>query len=158
GALQQNTTGIHNSAFGTNAAKGVQIGYDNVVMGFGALQATEDSAANSGQGITNTTAIGAFALYADTDGVDNVAVGTDAMYSNTYGDSNVAVGNSAMLNNLDGSANFALGTGALQSNVHGCFNVAVGTNALPYLNGAAPGSPCGPGAQGSNNIAIGPGA
>jgi hypothetical protein len=154
-ALYSNTTASSNTAVGAGAARGIQIGQNNVVLGYGALQAAEDTAANSGRGITYTTAIGAVALYSNTDGFDNIAIGAYSMYSNTFGNSNVAVGNSALQNNLDGNQNFALGTGALLSNIHGCYNVALGTNALYNLNGAVPSSACATGSQGSNNIAIG---
>jgi hypothetical protein len=154
-ALIYNTTGSNNTAVGYHAANGIQIGQNNVALGYEALFSGEDTTANDGMGTFYTTAIGAFALYSNTAGYDNIALGAYAMYANTHGNSNVAVGNSALSNNLDGNGNFALGTGALVNNIHGCYNVAIGPDALYKVNGAAPSSVCAAGAQGSNNIAIG---
>jgi len=67
-------------------------------------------------GVWNT-AIGAFALNADTTGsIGNVAVGLNALRHNTFGTFNVALGTNALLFNVTGFNNTAVGGQALKLN------------------------------------------
>ena len=77
GALNANTTGNYNSAFGVMALS---------------LNTTASA----------STAVGYQALYANTTGAASVAVGYHALYSNTTADKNVAVGTESMENNTTG--------------------------------------------------------
>ena len=80
--------------------------------------------------ITSNTAVGAFALSANTTGADNTAVGASALVANTTGASNVAVGRSALITNTEGTANTAVGVGSLLNNLTGNSNTSTGQNAL----------------------------
>src|SRR4029077_11981419 len=95
----------------------------------------------------NNTAEGAYALYANTIGHDNVAAGyqalgnnidgysnmangQQALYANTSGYQNTANGIQSLFNNVDGFNNTAYGFQALAFNVSGTTNTAGGFNAL----------------------------
>jgi trimeric autotransporter adhesin len=84
----------------------------------------------AGGGIHNT-ALGAFALSADTTGHDNTAVGLNALRFNMLGDANTAVGVGALFRNIIGERNVAIGQAALLNNT-GDDNAAVGFNALRF--------------------------
>jgi hypothetical protein len=60
----------------------------------------------------------------------NTAVGAAALFFNSDGTDNTAVGAAALLNNVDGSDNNAAGRNALNLNVSGFFNNAHGRSAL----------------------------
>jgi hypothetical protein len=104
GTLAHRTTGVFNSAFGTNALNSLTSGNNNAAQG------------NS-------------ALFSDVDGNTNVAVGVLALRLNVHGDQNTAVGYSALLNNTDNN-NTAVGWKALGSNTSGYDNSALGFQAL----------------------------
>jgi hypothetical protein len=100
----------------------------------------------AGQNITlafNNTAIGAWALNADTKGSSNAAVGYEALYRNTLGYENAAFGSGALSNNTTGFDNTAVGMAALEANTSGIDNVALGAHALFSNN------------TGSNNMGLG---
>jgi hypothetical protein len=71
------------------------------------------------------TAIGYWALKANTTGAHNTAIGYASMYSNTIGDSNTAIGEYALRSNTTGTDNTAMGYYALNAN-NGELNTAVG--------------------------------
>jgi hypothetical protein len=83
-------------------------------------------------GNTNT-AIGYGSLTDNTTGISNTAVGYISLYNNTTGSYNTATGRDSLLYNIDGSYNSAFGGDALQSNSDGNYNNAFGFRSL-YLN------------------------
>jgi len=80
-------------------------------------------------GVDNT-AIGAFALSANTTGGDNTANGSGALFSNTIGIANTGVGKGALGGNTTGISNTATGAFSLSSNTIGIRNTANGGEAL----------------------------
>lgn len=76
------------------------------------------------------TAVGYFALKANSSGNHNTANGALALNTNTIGFSNVAVGYQSLFQNLSGNDNTAVGTGSLGSNDSGKENTAIGSQAL----------------------------
>ena len=98
-----------------------------------------------GKGGGNTyydTAVGMWALGANTSGGWNTAVGYASLTHNASGVMNVAVGMSALNNNLSGVENVAMGYVALNGLTTGAANVAVGYAALLVNNS-------------SDNVAVG---
>jgi hypothetical protein len=106
------------------------------------------------------TAVGTWAMKANTYGALNTAMGVAALTANTTGINNVAIGSSAGSSNTTGNSNFALGTLALAANTTGSQNTAVGTQTLVAsvdgdantILGYASGGNL---TTGNNNIAIG---
>lgn len=86
--LQDNLTGVYNTAIGTDALK-----------------------ANTA---SNNTALGAKALLVNLSGTPNIGVGTSALTANTTGSNNVALGASALVTNISGNQNIAVGNDALK--------------------------------------------
>ena len=78
---------------------------------------------------SQNTAVGAFALFANTTGHFNTALGAVALGSNTTGRQNTAVGALALHANTGGTGSTAVGYGALKSSYAG-LNTAVGQYAL----------------------------
>ncbi len=112
-------------------------------------------------GVSNT-AVGAYALYANTTGVHNTATGQQALYNNTTGYFNTANGIFALQGNTYGSYNTAMGWNALGSTSEASNNTAVGYNAGGYntvgWNNVFLGAYTNPNANGYyNDIAIGEG-
>ena len=103
GALQ-NSTGLFNTAAGSEA-----------------LQSNTTGSYN--------TATGAAALPVNTTGDNNTALGALALQFNTGGGSNTGVGYGALDLNTVGQGNTALGFNALAPNVTGGNNIAIGNNA-----------------------------
>jgi hypothetical protein len=66
----------------------------NVALGYRSLYNNGIGATNTSQASSNT-ALGGFALYANTVGFGNIAIGTSALSSNISGTGNIAIGNSA---------------------------------------------------------------
>jgi hypothetical protein len=91
---------------------------------------------------TNSTAVGAGALAANTTGQRNVALGSQALVANTLGSNNVGLGHRALEASTGGSFNIAVGANTLLNN-KASFNVAIGNAAL-FGN-----------TDGSGNVAIG---
>ena len=89
-----------------------------------------DALANDDGTNNINTAVGGFALNANTSGIRNAALGYQALLNNTTGANNVAVGQGAALLNTTGQDNVAIGRIAMSSNVSGGENVAVGYQAL----------------------------
>ena len=122
GALDSNTTGTNNAAFGLNTLTANTTASSNTAVGSGALDANTTA--------SNNTAVGASALGANTTGADNTVLGSLSMASNTTGASNTGIGRSALGANTTGVDNTAVGYGALIVNTTGASNVAVGRDAL----------------------------
>ena len=76
-ALDANTTGIYNYAFGNHALSANTTASYNVAMGYGALQSSTTAAGN--------TAVGHMALQDTTTGANNVAIGYKALTDNVTG-------------------------------------------------------------------------
>lgn len=118
-------TGSMNTWVGEGAGRVSSTGYQNVGVGYQALS-TE---ATGGYGYHNT-AVGSYALAANSSGSANTAVGFWALKANTTADSNAAFGESALQSNTIGTNNTGLGSYALMSNTTASRNTAVGINAL----------------------------
>ncbi|MDP4261871.1 MAG: tail fiber domain-containing protein [Bacteroidota bacterium] len=150
-ALVSNYTGSDNTAAGVNAlfsnstaGLNVAIGnyslasqsYDNggvswssgnTAVGYSALSANDPT--TTGNGINNT-ALGIYALTANTIGFDNTAIGSSALFTNTTGVENTATGRQSLFYNTTGYNNTATGFKALRSNSTGSDNTASGDQAL----------------------------
>ena len=81
---------------------------------------------------TNNTAVGQYALQANTTGDSNTALGVLALQTNTTGDNNTALGYNALLYNIDGDNNTAVGMQSLVTNTSGHNNTALGVNSLLF--------------------------
>jgi len=114
-------TGFDNIGIGWQALQGITTGFFNVGVGTSALAATTD-------GIYNA-ATGYLALQANNGGYYNAGFGARALHDNTEGANNTAVGGDALYGNLTGDNNAALGYQALTFNETGANNVAIGTGA-----------------------------
>ena len=123
-ALSSNTAGDFNTANGAFALQVNTMGEQNTAIGDLAL-ANNDS---TGAGFGNAnTAVGAGALFSNTDGDSNNAVGYNSLGANETGISNQAMGFSALSSNVDGAANIATGDSAALNNVSGSFNTVIGS-------------------------------
>ena len=138
-ALFSNIDGSFNNAFGDSALYSNIHASENTAIGDLAL--TNNDSTGIGQAQFNT-AVGAQALFTNTDGDSNNAVGFYALGFNTTGILNQAIGVSALGNNVIGSANTAVGDSALSQNANGSFNTVIG-----YFAGAS--------VEGNDNIYIG---
>ena len=130
------SAGTSNLSFGLGALLNVTVsGNSNMAMGAAALFSNTDGDSN--------VAIGVNTLSLNTTGNDNTALGFNALTSNTTGGNNIALGQSALLSNIGGDFNTAMGNSALRDNTSGRNNVALGTFALENNIG------------GDSNLAIG---
>jgi len=98
-------------------------GTGNVALGDDALR---DGSLSGG----NNTAIGHYALYANTSGAENTSIGRGNLDANTTGSHNTALGSTALSSSTTGSYNTALGSLALNSNTTASNNTAVGYQAM----------------------------
>ena len=135
GALTASTTGIRNSAFGSQALSANTTGNYNSAFGYIALYTNTTGQQNTGVGIG--------ALYTNTTGSYNSASGTFGLHDNTTGSSNNASGYGALYKNTTGANNNAMGVFAMGSNTIGSNNIAMGQYAGYNAT------------SGSNNIEIG---
>jgi Chaperone of endosialidase len=186
-ALQANTSGYLNSAFGAGALESsngtantavgagsmviTTTGSDNTAIGALTLWHNTTGSGNTAAGInslsdntsgTYNTASGVNSLYSNTEGGSNVAAGYQALEFNTTGNNNTGTGASALQNNTVGRGNTASGFQALYSNTTGAFNTVSGTNAL-YNNNGGQNTAIGYEAlfrntSGQYNVAVGSGA
>jgi hypothetical protein len=143
-ALFNNIDGFGNNAFGNHALYANITGAANTAVGDLAL---ENNGPSGDPMLSNSnTAVGALALFANTDGDSNNAVGAaflfGALGSNTVGVQNNAMGVDALGGNIDGSSNVGIGDSAYADNADGSFNTVVGWDA-------------GAGVEGNDNIYIG---
>jgi len=129
-ALNQNLTGIDNTAIGFGAGFYIT-GSANTAIGRSALSTVSASTGS------NNTAVGFYALQSNTTASSNTAVGYQAAYSNTTGQGITAIGKSVLFANTTGYSNVGVGgtrdgalSGALISNTTGNENVAMGVAAL----------------------------
>jgi hypothetical protein len=117
-------SGIYNSAFGIYA--GLSNGSASFNTGIGAGTLLVNTA-------NEQTAVGAGALFANSNGANNTACGTFALFSNIGGDPTIndgsfnnAVGANSLLFNTSGASNNAVGESALFNNIVGSANTALG--------------------------------
>jgi len=158
----QGNTGVGSHALFSNVGDSAGDGWYNTSVGAGALQSNNDTSGVGGFAVANT-AVGWWALEANTTGGSNTASGAVALRGNTTGSNNTANGGWALASNSTGSYNTASGTSALFNNDKGLYNTAVGHQAL-YSNGAGGGNTAvgfdalESNNTGSNNTALGYGA
>ena len=140
-ALRWNSAGSGNVAIGRWALEWCTEGDNNVAMGLGAMGGTMTPGSNNvaiGQTAlfhnkrSENTAVGAAALYSNTDGVGLTGIGYRALVSNTTGEFNTALGYQSLRMNTTGFWNVALGSGSLQNNTTGRFNTAGGNSSLHF--------------------------
>jgi hypothetical protein len=77
----------------------------------------------------NNTALGAFALTANSTGTYLTALGNESLKANTTGNSNVGIGAWSLLANTTGAENIGIGHDALKANTTGTRNLAIGSAA-----------------------------
>jgi len=139
-ALLSNSTGGSNTALGNQALKWNTDSFGTAVGTF-ALKANTTG--------TGNTATGYIALYENTTGDNSTAVGREALRVSTTGGWNVAVGFEAGRNVTTGMRNTCLGYQALKELTTGSNNTGVGYEALRN------GQPGGGQSTGSNKIGLG---
>jgi len=125
-ALLSNTTGARNSSFGKDALYSNTTGVNNTAVGMEALNSATTGGANS--------AMGQGALEAVTDGINNSGLGKDAGFSTTTGNHNTFLGKDARNTNAGDSSSNVLGY-----NVSGTANyttLGVGTADIRTANGS----------------------
>jgi hypothetical protein len=123
GSMAHITTGINNSAFGTNALNSLTTGNNNAAQGNSALFSLIDGGTN--------TALGGLALRFNVHGDNNTAVGYRALESNTTS-VNTAVGYLALASNTTGAGNVAVGALTLTHGITTATSTAVGYQALRH--------------------------
>ncbi|MEP7166015.1 MAG: tail fiber domain-containing protein, partial [Ferruginibacter sp.] len=132
-AARSNTAASNNTVIGARALfsqsfdAGSAWESNNVAIGFEALFSNSPTSTVNG---INNTAVGGYALRANSTGWDNTGIGVAALYSNTVGIENTATGRQALFYNTSGSDNTASGYKALRGNNVGTFNTAMGAYAL----------------------------
>jgi hypothetical protein len=160
----------YNSIFiGKDAGK-YNAGYQNTVLGYGAM-------ANNISGMKNTVfgymamhnniggfknlAFGQYALLENTFGSRNIAIGQYSLQQNTTGCGNIGIGADAFMKNTTGSNNIGIGKSVMGHNIDGSYNIAIGDNSLTYNESGIHNIGIGNQAllkdtTGYNNIGIGP--
>jgi hypothetical protein len=149
-ALNANTSGYYNCAFGTGTLGKNTTGVSNSAFGFNALFENTSGTVN--------TAIGNNALKSNTTAFYNTAVGNQALQYNTTGTQNTAVGHNNLFSNTTGNYNTSIGLQGLFYNITSSSNVAIGNNTLYFLEykGAVNGVIYNTAATGgSMNVAVG---
>lgn len=154
-ALQHNTDGVENCAYGVESMYNNLTGSDNTANGFESLYTNTDGFGNVANGAyslfnnianfntangylsmlnnstgTQNAANGAFALQFNTTGPANTASGFSALRRNTTGDGNTGDGAFALQLNTTGISNTALGGASMSRNTTGVGNTAGGVNSL----------------------------
>jgi len=99
-ALNSNTSGTQNTAFGYDSAFTLNSGARNTALGYQALR--------SGSTADDNVAIGSGSAFNNLDGDKNVAVGSSSLSENQFGNSNVCIGYFSGYNCL-GSGNVLIG-------------------------------------------------
>ena len=125
-AGQSNTSGVSNTAIGTDALKFNKSGFGLVAIGDSALFNNDITNPSPGLFAVFNTAVGHKSLFSNTFGSNNTASGANALLSNTIGNINSAFGESSLLSNTTGGFNTAVGAHSLSSNTIGNFNTSPG--------------------------------
>ena len=136
-ALYTNSTGTYNTVSGYQAAYTTTSGFNTIYGAFAGyyVTGTNNSYFGYAAGSQNSTASGS----------NNVGIGHSALFANTTASNNTAVGYQAGYSNSTGTGNNAFGYSSLYNNT-GNYNIAVGNNVLYYNT------------SGGNNTAVGHGA
>ena len=116
------STGVRNTAIGSQALQASTTGSGNTASGFQSLYSTTTGYSN--------TASGSQSLMSNTTGYQNTASGENSLHSNTTGFSNTANGSQSLYFNTTGGANTASGYQSLNSNTTGSWNTASGSQSL----------------------------
>ncbi len=98
----------------------------SIAMGYQALAATPTG------NPTKNTALGFYALSANTSGTQNTSIGANTLQQNTTGSYNTAAGVLSQYANTTGSYNTSYGYASLFSNTTGTDNTALGFQSLYY--------------------------
>ena len=115
--IVSNTTGLKNTAVGTNALQSNQTGNYNTAIGTAALHNNTGS---------SNTAIGRSALQTNTSGTRNIAIGYQAYDGADTEVDNLAIGYDALGGAIAGGEyNVAIGNYSLDANTTGDYNVAI---------------------------------
>ncbi|MDP1621129.1 MAG: tail fiber domain-containing protein [Bacteroidales bacterium] len=138
GALYYNTTGNDNTAIGYGALNSNTTANQNTAIGNSALLTQSYSNSNTPWNSDNV-AVGYQALYSNqptstANGINNTAVGNYALPANTTGNSNTANGSYSLHFNTEGYYNTAIGFNALYLNTTGDYNTGVGFSAYPIFD------------------------
>jgi hypothetical protein len=123
-SLQNLTTGINNTALGSNAGNGVQTTNGNVAIGLNTL--------NAGNPGSNNVAIGVQSQASNLSGANNITIGGNSGYF-LRGSNNVSMGYESLFQSLSGSWNVAIGGYALGNATNSSFNVAIGGESQYYM-------------------------
>lgn len=118
-ALNNNNTGINNTAMGSEAGFAA-VGSGNTLIGF-----------RAGQFASNATGAGTFVGFQagqGTTGANNTVVGNNALKATGASSNSVAIGNNSLTVNTAAN-NTAIGFSSLVTNVTGTGNVAIGNQA-----------------------------
>ena len=127
-ALNQNTTGVANTATGFNALSRNTTGELNTATGQAALR-------NNTTGISNT-ATGSSALRVNTTGNDNTAIGHRALDNNPTGSSNIALGFFAGTNLTTGDNNIDIGNRGVAADESNTIRIGTqGTQTKTFIAG-----------------------
>jgi hypothetical protein len=113
-----NSTGVSNTAVGTEALQAFTTASYNSALGMQALTSTTTGNYN--------TASGYGSMYANTSGVQNSAYGLYALHGNGKGNYNTGLGGYALYGNTSGSSNIALGYKAGFYPTAGANNIHIG--------------------------------
>ncbi|MFP3941050.1 MAG: tail fiber domain-containing protein [Thermoanaerobaculia bacterium] len=125
----------------------------NTALGREALRDTvEGGVATEG---SENTALGDFALRANTTGHHNTATGFQSLQANTTGFLNTATGSGALSSNTSGRSNTAAGADALSANDTGYRNTATGHEALLANTSGFTNTAAGAGALAANTTGYG---
>jgi hypothetical protein len=121
------SSGIENTAVGTNTLVVNSGSSDNVAVGYAVLNVVTSAAG---------TAAGALAMAKTKTGDRNAGLGYGILNNNVAGARNIAIGISAMLADSTGSDNVSAGCLSLSGNKQGNWSVALGPKALQAATGS----------------------
>jgi len=136
-ALNHNTTGEINSAFGVSSLVSNISGNQNTAFGDATLSANISGNQNTAIGCNSlqdnigsaNTGCGYASGFHNTSGINNVAIGYQAIFNNTIGSNIVAIGYDAMVGAIVADGTVGIGSGVLS------FTTGVGNTAIGYQAG-----------------------
>jgi hypothetical protein len=121
------SSGIRNTSVGADTLQTGDPTYDNVAIGYGALNS---------YGGSYTTGVGSYALYlSDFNASYNTGLGYSAL-SASKGTANTGIGSQSLKNIIAGTNSTAVGANALYTVISGGTNTAVGSSALYTTTGS----------------------